>query len=389
VLLFVEEIAALVVEQVDVHVAAAARMCFIGPSHERRHHALPFGNALDQPFQQYCVITGNDRIVAMVQVDLELAGGQLRHRRVGGDALYPRRIVDGMDELCVIRVGAVIEKACSRAYCREIARPLSTQAATRFPVSLIPLIAVPADRVQRGLHHQHSVGEKYLQAVTDAAGGLPLMVPALPERLDLRGLLAQVDGVLLTGSSSNILPQYYQGASPAPDREPRDPARDGTNLQLIPLAIDMGVPVLGICRGLQELNVALGGTLLQKVHEQPGKMDHREDRGAPLEVQYGPAHPVHVVAGSLLAAIAGEGEHLVNSVHGQGIDRLAPGLRVEAVAPDGLVEAVSLPSARALTLGVQFHPEWRVMETPFFLAVFRAFGDACRQRARARQGAVA
>src|SRR5690606_12041234 len=135
------------------------------------------------------------------------------------------------------------------------------------------------------------------------------------------------------------------------------------------------------------LNVALGGTLLQRVHETPGRMDHREDASAPLEVQYGPAHPIRIEQGGLLATIAGGGEHIVNTVHGQGIDRLAPGLRVEARAPDGLIEAVSLPSAPAFTLGVQFHPEWRVLENPFYMAIFRAFGDACRQRAAARLGA--
>lgn len=252
-------------------------------------------------------------------------------------------------------------------------------------MSLPPLIAVPADRRQGRLHCQHSAGEKYLLAITDAADGLPLIIPALPDQLDPRQLLQQVDGVLLTGSASNILPRYYEGAIPAPDREPRDPARDGSNLPLIPLAIGMGVPLLGICRGLQELNVALGGSLLQKVHEQPGKLDHREDSSAPLDEQYGPAHPVHIQAGGLLAAIDGGGERIVNSVHGQGIDRLAAGLRVEAVAPDGLVEAVSLPSAQAFTLAVQFHPEWRVLENPFFLAIFRAFGEACRQRAGIRR----
>src|SRR5690606_5294495 len=120
------------------------------------------------------------------------------------------------------------------------------------------------------------------------------------------------------------------------------------------------------------LNVALGGTLLQRVHETPGRMDHREDASAPLEVQYGPAHPIRIEQGGLLATIAGGGEHIVNTVHGQGIDRLAPGLRVEAPAPDGLIEAVSLPSDPPCTLRVQFHPEWRVPQNLCYTPMSRS-----------------
>lgn len=245
-----------------------------------------------------------------------------------------------------------------------------------------PLIGLPADRKDSSPHHYHSVGEKYLLAVTDAARGLPLVIPALPGRIDPRDLLSRIDGLMLTGGYSNILPSHYGHDSQEDEAGSlRDPERDAVNLRLIPLAIEMGVPLLGICRGLQELNVALGGTLLQKVHEQPDRLDHREDRSGTLEQQYGPAHALRIERGGLLARIAGVAESMVNSVHGQGIDRLAPGLRVEAVAPDGLIEAVSLPAAPAFTLAVQFHPEWRVLENPFFLAIFQAFGDACRRYA--------
>lgn len=249
-------------------------------------------------------------------------------------------------------------------------------------MSSTPLIGLPADRKETSPHHYHSVGEKYLLAVTDAAHGLPLLIPALPGRFDPRELLRRVDGLLLTGGYSNILPCHYGHESQEDEAGSlRDPERDSTNLQLIPLAIEMGMPLLGICRGLQELNVALGGSLFQKVHAQAGKMDHREDPDGTLEQQYGPAHPIRVERGGLLAGITGVEESIVNSVHGQGIDRLAPGLRVEALAPDGLIEAVSLPAAKAFTLAVQFHPEWRVLENPFSLAIFRAFGEACRRYA--------
>jgi putative glutamine amidotransferase len=150
----------------------------------------------------------------------------------------------------------------------------------------------------------------------------------------------------------------------------------------VPLAVELGVPVLAACRGLQEVNVALGGTLHQKVHEVPGLDDHREDTTDPLDVQYGPSHPV-ALAGSL-ATIAGADRAMVNSLHGQGIARVAPGLRVEATADDGLVEAVRLDREDRFLLAVQWHPEWKLLENPFYLGIFRAFGDACRARAAAR-----
>jgi putative glutamine amidotransferase len=132
--------------------------------------------------------------------------------------------------------------------------------------------------------------------------------------------------------------------------------------------------VLAICRGLQELNVALGGTLHQHVHELPGRLDHREDEGASLDVQFGPAHAVTIAPDGLLARIAGAGEVMVNSLHHQGIARLAPSLVAEAAAPDGQVEAVSMPSAPGFVLGVQWHPEWRWGEDRLSRAIFRAFG---------------
>ncbi len=244
-----------------------------------------------------------------------------------------------------------------------------------------PLIGLPADRRLFEPHHLHTVGEKYLLAVTDVMAALPVILPALPERTDPRQLLGHLDGLLLTGGYSNILPHLYGQSSQEEESCLRDPERDASNLELIRLAIGIGMPILGICRGLQELNVALGGTLLQKVHETPGKMDHREDQEATLDEQYGPAHPVALTQGGLLARIGGVDSAIVNSVHGQGIDRLAPGLRAEAVAPDGLIEAVSLPEAKAFTLAVQFHPEWKPAQNPFALAILKAFGDACRRYA--------
>ncbi len=130
--------------------------------------------------------------------------------------------------------------------------------------------------------------------------------------------------------------------------------------------------------------MALGGSLHQKVHEVPGLNDHREDKDAPLDVQYGPAHTVRLAPGGALAALTGREELTVNSVHGQGIDRLAPGLAVEATAPDGLVEAVRVEGARTFALAVQWHPEWRYWEDEAAGALFAAFGRAAAERVRRR-----
>ncbi|MDM3885697.1 gamma-glutamyl-gamma-aminobutyrate hydrolase family protein [Pseudomonas sp. BCRC 81390] len=246
-----------------------------------------------------------------------------------------------------------------------------------------PLVAVSACTRQLGAHPFHMVGDKYVRAVFDAAGALPMMLPALPGLVEPSDLLAHVDGLLLTGSPSNIEPWHYQGA-PSPAGTLHDPARDACNLALIPAALSAGVPLLAICRGFQELNVALGGTLHACVHEVAPYQDHREPAEQPVAVQYAARQPLLVEPGGVLARLGLPRRCQVNSIHGQGIDRLAPGLRVEALAEDGLIEAVSLPWARDFALGVQFHPEWRVLEHPHYLTIFQAFGAACRQRAERR-----
>ena len=245
----------------------------------------------------------------------------------------------------------------------------------------VPLVGLPADSKPIGLHRYQAVGEKYIRAVVEGAGATPLLIPSLSPPLDLHAFLDQLDGLLLTGAYSNIEPHHYDGG-PSYEGNLHDPGRDATSLSLVPLAIEKRVPVLAVCRGLQEVNVALGGTLHQKVQEVPGHDDHREDLQAPLEEQYGPAHPVQL-AGSL-REIAGADSAVVNSLHGQGIARLGRGLRVEATAPDGLVEAVRLDDPERFLLAVQWHPEWKVAENPFYLGIFQAFGAACRARAAHR-----
>ena len=234
-----------------------------------------------------------------------------------------------------------------------------------------------------GLHPTQTVGEKYVRAVIDGADCLPLLIPSLEPATDLRATLAELDGLLLTGAYSNIEPHRYS-EEPSWEGNLHDPVRDANTLNIVPLAIAMKIPVLAVCRGLQEVNVALGGTLHQKVHETPGFHNHREDKDAPLDVQYGPAHPIDLTPGGLLAGIAGGDVAMVNSLHGQGIRTLAPGCVVEARARDGLIEAIRLDAPEPFLLAVQWHPEWKVRENPFYLGIFQAFAAACRERAAKR-----
>jgi len=244
-----------------------------------------------------------------------------------------------------------------------------------------PVIGIPADRRLIGPHPFHAVGEKYIHAIVQASQALPLLIPVLPEPLDLAEILANVDGVLFTGSPSNVEPRHY-GGEPSEPGTLHDPERDSTTLPLIRAAIASGVPVLGLCRGLQEMNVAFGGTLWQGLGPDNGHRVHAEDKTAPLAVQYAPAHEVEFEPGSVLRDWAGGAAQVrVNSLHSQGIRDLAPGLRIEARAPDGLVEAFSVDDAPAFALAVQWHPEWQVMGNDFSRALFAAFGEAARGRA--------
>ncbi len=244
-----------------------------------------------------------------------------------------------------------------------------------------PVIGLPADRRMIGRHPFHAVGEKYIRAVVQAAGAIPFLIPALGEALDLDEILAHVDGILFTGSPSNVEPHRYEGPASAPGTL-HDPDRDATTLPLIPKAVASGVPVLGICRGFQEMNVAFGGTLHQKVHEVTGLLDHRDDESLPLEEQYGPAHEVILEPNGLLRRLAGTDRVRVNSLHSQGVDRLGSRLAVEARAPDGLIEAFRVKAAPRFAVAVQWHPEWKVMGNDFSRTLFAAFGDASRERAR-------
>lgn len=244
-----------------------------------------------------------------------------------------------------------------------------------------PVVLVPACNRMLGEHPFLIAGKKYLDAVR-VAGAVPLVVPGAQED-ELDGLLALADGVLLTGSPSNVHPSLF-GEEVHDPSLPLDPARDSWTLPLIRRVVARGIPLFGICRGTQETNVALGGSLYQAVHEVAGHHDHRAPDGEPAARQYGPAHEVLVQPGGVLERVIGQPRFQVNSVHGQAVNRLAPGLRVEARAPDGLVEAFSVESAPGFSLCVQWHPEWLAADNPVSVAMLTAFGDACRSYRAAR-----
>jgi len=249
----------------------------------------------------------------------------------------------------------------------------------RVPAKRKPIVLLPADIKQLGDHPFHVAGHKYIMALVDAAGALPLVVPAISNQLDIDALLEIADGILLTGAVSNVHPSHF-GQAVHNLSLPLDTARDALTLKLIHAAIEAEVPLLGICRGFQEINVAFGGSLHQAVHELAEFNDHREAKDASVEIQYGPSHIVNLMVNGKLARIVGAQEMMVNSIHGQGIDRLGAKLVAEATAPDGLVEALSVMSAKTFALGVQWHPEWKVMDNPAYNAIFNAFGNACRVR---------
>ena len=240
-----------------------------------------------------------------------------------------------------------------------------------------PVIGIPACIKMLGEHPFHAVGAKYVDAIVNAADCVPLVLPAIGDKQDIAAILELIDGVLLTGSPSNVEPKRYGKSLIRADMH-LDTARDATTFPLIEATINAGKPILGICRGFQEMNVAFGGTLHQEVHAQSHLMDHREKEGD-LDIQYGPSHPVKLTTGGMLQLLFdGADEITVNSIHSQGIDQLGRDLFVEATAPDGLIEGIRVASAKNFALAVQWHPEWKVTKNAQSMALFKAFGKACR-----------
>jgi putative glutamine amidotransferase len=250
----------------------------------------------------------------------------------------------------------------------------------------MPLVWLPADHRLLGKADRTApflvLGDKYARAVKVNAAAQPVVF-ALADGDDVDALLDVVDGVMLTGSPSNVHPSHF-GAEVANPALPLDPQRDALTLRLVTACLHRAIPLLGVCRGFQEINVAMGGTLHQQVHDVAGLMDHREPDDVSIEEQYAPSHEIRFVKDSAFARWAGDERTQINSLHGQGVARLAQGLHALGHAPDGLIEAFEVEGAAAFAYAVQWHPEWRCWETPFYAAIFAAFGQACRVRQSAR-----
>jgi putative glutamine amidotransferase len=241
----------------------------------------------------------------------------------------------------------------------------------------VSVVGIPACTKLISNYIQHATPARYGAGLIAASNAIPVLIP--PEGEAMLTLLDRLDGVMFNGSPSNVAPMRY-GADFDATPDFHDPERDATTLPLIRAVLERGMPMLCICRGLQELNVALGGTLFQEVHNVPGRMDHRAGEGTRDQL-FALKHGVKL--SGTMARISGGDEIQVNSLHGQAIDQLAPGLAVEAVAPDGTIEAVRVENAKNFAIGVQWHPEWEVTHFPDRLRLFQAFGEAC---AAYRQG---
>ena len=250
-----------------------------------------------------------------------------------------------------------------------------------------PVIGIVCDVIKNGANGFHGAGEKYINAIAHGVNAIPILIPAQSTGEDLDSLseffdddfFQQLDGIFFPGSPSNIEPHHYgDELSATPDSHDRQ--RDGSSLPLIKLAIEKGIPLLAACRGMQEFNVAMGGELYQQLYNHEQFIEHREDKGAVREIQYQPAHEISLSPNGLLAKILGETSHKVNSLHGQGIKTLGENLKVEANAPDGLIEAISYNKNGAFAVGVQWHPEWKFSEDKLSSGLFKAFGEEVYKR---------
>ncbi len=239
-----------------------------------------------------------------------------------------------------------------------------------------PTVAMVADTRVLGPHQFDVVGRKYIKAISELSEATVILLPATPGAVSIEAALALADGLLFTGSTANVHPDLYGSDEPPVLPDKLDPDRDALTLPLLRAAIEVGKPIFCICRGFQELNVALGGTLYQAIQNEPGRMDHREDLTTPLDVQYSAVHPLKL--SGWFAKTIGTDNIMVNSLHGQGIRDLAPRLVAEAIAPDGIIEGVRLKDGPGFCVGTQWHPEWQASGNPASTALFKAFGDVIR-----------
>ncbi len=270
--------------------------------------------------------------------------------------------------------------------------PPVSQIASATPLHPRPLVGVSASvmEFESRRYRVHGTGAKNIDAVERFTGCVPVLLPPLGERLDIESFVERIDGLVLTGGRANVEPHHYDGP-PFPNDEPIDPERDVTVLAMVRACVAAEVPVFGICRGIQEMNVALGGSLHYRLHLLDDKDDHRMPRHDDVTVEeiFRLRHPVRLARGGLFERLAGVPEVMVNSLHGQGIDALAGALEVEAVTPDGVIEGVRLKDDRTFTVGVQWHAEWKPEEHDLSRRLFEEFGRAAHARARSRAEEVA
>jgi putative glutamine amidotransferase len=251
-------------------------------------------------------------------------------------------------------------------------------------MSSTPLVLVSTDNREFDGARWHVTPCQYSEAVLQGAKAIPVLLPSMGSLIDIDSVLGRVDGVLLSGARSNVHPSNY-GVEPAPQYEPYDQERDATTLPLIRRALELGIPLFAICRGYQELNVALGGTLDTQIQTHDGRMDHYPYRGGNgSDERYALSHPVTVIREGCIGRILQDAEVTVNSLHLQGILEISPRLQVEALADDGTIEAVSVIGAKAFAVGVQWHPEYWVRSDAASSRLFEAFGDAVRAYAAGR-----
>ncbi|WP_455924581.1 gamma-glutamyl-gamma-aminobutyrate hydrolase family protein [Pseudomonas putida] len=249
-----------------------------------------------------------------------------------------------------------------------------------------PVVLMSMGAQERKGHAYQVMTHKYITPLVEHAGCVPVLVPTCCGSEDLEQYLDMADGVYLTGAGSNIDPALYGQDNQTPGKA-QDRDRDLFDLPLVRAAIARGLPIFGICRGMQEINVALGGDMYQKVYAEPGFNDHRENSEDPVDVQYAPAHSVQLAANTWLRTLLGTDSIRVNSLHGQGLKTLGKGLEAIARAEDGLVEAIHGPGLSPFLFAVQWHPEWQAAQNPDSVKIFEAFGQACRRQVQKKAGA--
>lgn len=228
----------------------------------------------------------------------------------------------------------------------------------------------------------HAGGTMNSQAIAEVSGGMPLLIPADPRYVSVAELLETCDGFLLTGGRPNVHPEEY-GEEATAAHGAFDRARDAITLPLVRACVERGQPFLGICRGFQEVNVAMGGTLYPEIRDLPGRMNHRMPPDGTLEEKFALRHPVRFTPGGPFADLFGCEEVMTNTLHGQGIKCAGCRVVIDGKALDGTPEAIYVQDAPGFTLSVQWHPEWNAANDPVSRPLFRAFGLAIAAWAQA------